>query len=293
MEPLIIRGRSIGDPELAEIRQQVEQHWNSGRVRISRELCASWNWRQHNGKLKDQVCRILLNRLEDKGLIKLPPRKGGGKQGKKRYYIPPATPPQYSTEPLHGRIDQFPVITLKMARRTPDEALWNYLVYRYHYKSYKILVGAHLKYIAYLNDQPIACMAWSSTVFRIGSRDSFIGWDQEARSKNNRFIVNNSRFLILPWIEIKNLASYLLGLSARTISGDWEQFYGYPVYLLETFVEKERFVGTCYKAANWRRVGETKGHAKKNSAFFYHGRIKDVYLYPLVSDFRRQLGAEQ
>ena len=180
-----------------------------------------------------------------------------------------------------------------MVRRTTDEALWNYLVCRYHYKSYKIIVGAHLKYIAWLNSQPIACLAWNSTVFRIQSRDDFIGWNKDARTRNNRFMVNNSRFLILPWVGIKNLASFLLGLSARTISNDWERFYGYPVYLLETFVERDRFAGTCYKAANWIRTGETKGHAKKNKKFYYHGQIKDVYLYPLVADFRSRLGVTQ
>lgn len=293
METQVIRGRRIGDAELAQIKQTIAQYWDKGRVVISRELCTVWDWRQHNGNLKDQVCRILLNRLEDNGLIKLPPRKGGGKQGKKRYYIPPEVVPNFSAIELHGRVDDFPAIELKMIRRTSDEALWNYLVYQHHYKSYKIIVGAHLKYIAYLVGQPVACMAWNSTVFRIQSRDQFIGWDQEARSKNNRFMVNNSRFLILPWIQIKNLASHLLGLCARTISRDWEAFYGYPVYLLETFVEKERFVGTCYKAANWQRVGETKGHAKKNKKFYYHGQIKDVYLYPLVPNFRERLGGIQ
>ncbi len=128
----------------------------------------------------------------------MPPRKGGGKQGKKRYYTPPAEQPEYSTTALRGRLDEFSGIELTMVRRTIDEALWNYLVYRYHYKSYKILVGAHLKYIAWLNSQPIACLAWNSTVFRIQSRDDFIGWDKDARTRNNRFMVNNSRFLILP-----------------------------------------------------------------------------------------------
>jgi hypothetical protein len=293
MEAMVIRGKSIGASDLVEIKQTVEQYWDKGRTFISRELCRSWNWRQHNGLLKDQICRILLNRLEEKQLIKLPPRQGGGTQGKKRYYTPPFEAPKFSAMARAGWVDNFSAIALKMVRRTPEEALWNYLVHKYHYKSYKIIVGAHLKYIAYLDDQPIACMAWSSTVFRIQCRDQFIGWESDTRSKNNRFIINNSRFLIVPWIQIKNLASYLLGLSARTISRDWQVFYGYPVYLLETFVEKDRFAGTCYKAANWICVGATKGHAKKNKKFYYHGQIKDVYLYPLVSDFRRQLGAIQ
>ncbi len=293
MEPLVIRGKSIGETELAHIRQTIQQHRAKGRVFISRQLCADWDWRQYNGQPKDQVCRILLNRLEDKGLITLPPRKGGGTGGKKRYYIPPDPVPEFSTGEFSGRIDEFTRPVLRMVRKTPEEALWNYLVYRYHKKSYKIIVGAHLKYIAYIDDRPVACIAWSSTVFRIQCRDDFIGWGQAGRSRNNRFVINNSRFLILPWVQIKNLASCLLGLSAGKISLDWENFYGHPVYLLETFVERDRFAGTCYRAANWQWVGSTKGHAKKNKKFYYHGRIKDVYLYPLVSDFRQRLGGWQ
>jgi len=290
MEPLIIRGKRIGASELAQINNTARENWDKGRVFISRRLCEEWNWRQYNGQLKDQVCRILLNRLEEKRLITLPPRKNGSNNAKRRYYVPPDPPPKFPAQALDGRIDEFSPIELRMVRRTPEEALWNYLVYRYHYKSYKIIVGAHVKYMAFIGDQPVACLAWNSTVFRIQSRDNFIGWDQEARSKNNRFVINNSRFLILPWVRIKNLASHLLGLSAGRISRDWENFYGYPVYLLETFVERERFAGTCYRAANWQRVGETKGHAKKNRKFYYHGQIKDVYLYPLVPDFRKRLG---
>ena len=175
-----------------------------------------------NSRIKSvEFCLIV---LKTRGLVKLPPRKGGSKKGKKRYYIPPEVPPDFPIAELQGRVDGFPAIELKMVRRTRDEALWNYLVHRYHYKSYKIIVGAHLKYIDYLDGQPIACMAWTSIVFRIQSRDQFIGWNQEARSGNNRF-------LVLPWIRIKNLASHLLGLSARRISENWERFYDYPVYL--------------------------------------------------------------
>jgi hypothetical protein len=290
MEPMVIRGKRIGDVELARIKQIAKCHWDKGRTFISRELCETWNWRQHNGQLKDQVCRILLNRLEQRNLIALPPRQGGTTKGKKRYYIPPAEPPRFIDTPLEGRLKEFPAIRLEMVRRTPDEALWNYLVYRYHYKSYKIIVGAHLKYIAYMENRPIACLAWSSSIFRIKCRDLFLGWSQESRNENIRFVTNNSRYLILPWVKIKNLASHLLSLSAKSISDDWQDFYGHPIYLLETFVEKARFRGTCYKAANWQCVGETKGHAKKNKTFYYHGNKKDVYVYPLVSNFREQLG---
>jgi len=198
-------------------------------------------------------------------------------------------PLEFPQEPLAGKLNEFPVVELKMVRRQPEEALWNYLVHRYHYKGYRILVGSHLKYLAFMDGTPIGCLSWSSSVFRIQSRDLYLGWTPESRTRGIRFIANNSRFLILPWVRIKNLASHLLGLSARVVSHDWMNFYGHPIYLLETFVETQRFQGTCYRAANWERVGITKGHAKKDGQFYYHGNRKDVYVYPLTTDFRKRL----
>jgi len=286
---LIIRGRIINDASLELIKQVTGKHWGRGRTFISRELCKIWDWRQPNGKLKDQVCRILLCQLEKRELLRLPPRKGGTTKGKKRYYIAPNPPPPYPDTPLVEKLKDFPGITLKMVRRCPEEALWNYLVYRYHYKSYKIIVGAHLKYIAYADAIPVACLAWCSSIFRIQCRDEFIGWTPQAKNHNIRQVVNNSRFLILPWVRIKNLASHLLAKSARALKEDWRNFYGHPVSLLETFVETDRFRGTCYQAANWIKIGQTKGHAKSQGKFYYHGRRKAVYLYPLTPDYRELL----
>ncbi len=167
----------------------------------------------------------------------------------------------------------------------------NYLVHRYHYKGFRILVGSHLKYIALFNDTPVACLAWGSSVFRIGDRDRFLNWSAQERTGNIRFIANNTRFLILPWVRVKNLASHLLALSARVVSRDWQNFYGHPIYLLETFVETARFQGICYRAANWIRVGSTKGHAKRNGQFYYHGNPKDIYVYPLINEYRSRLAA--
>ncbi len=286
---LIIRGRHITEQDLHQVRSVVAELWEQGRVAISRRLCRLWDWRQENGHYKEQVCRILLRRLESLGLITLPPPKHVANPPGKRYYVPPVPPPEIDETPLEGSVRHLGTIRLAMVRRTPDEKLWNYLVHRYHYKGYKIIVGAHLKYLAWADERPIACLSWSSSVFRIADRDRFIGWEAAARSANIRYVVNNSRFLILPWIQVKNLASYLLGLSARTVGRDWEAFYGYPIFLLETFVDQARFRGTCYKAANWVRVGETKGYAKKNTKFYKHGRKKDVLVYPLADDFRSRM----
>lgn len=287
---IVIRNRRITPLVLSQIQSVVENHWAKGRTYISRELCHLWDWRQPNGIYKDQVCRILLRKLEHKGHINLPPAKGGSADhSKRRYYVSPDPPPQICTEPVSGSVEEFPGIELRMVRRTPEEDLWNYFMYRYHYKSYRIIVGAHLKHMAFFQERPLACLAWSSSVFRIQDRDSFIGWNQDARSRNISLVANNSRFLILPWIRIKNLASHLLASSARFVSRNWLSFYNRPLYLLETFVDSSRFQGTCYQAANWIKVGQTKGHAKKNNRFYYHGQTKDIYVYPLSRDFRDRL----
>lgn len=288
---LIIRGKQIGPEELEQIKSVIAGHWTDGRVAISKELCRLWDWRQENGHLKGQVCRILLRKLESLGLIVLPPSKTGiANRPGRRYYIPPSEPPAVDGTPLTEGLGELPPVKLTMVRRTAHESLWNYLVHRYHYEGFRIIVGSHLKYIAWAGERPVACLSWSSTVFRIASRDRFIGWDPPVRSANIRHVINNSRFLILPWVRVKNLASHLLGLSARRIGADWQDFYGYPPYLLETFVDQGLFAGTCYKAANWIRVGETVGYAKKANRFYEHGRKKDVLVLPLVRDFRRRLG---
>ena len=287
---LLIRGRRITPDVLCQINSVIENCWDRGRTAISRELCLAWNWRQDNGALKDQVCRILLRRLEDKKLVFLPPPKRGvSNHPNRRYYVPPDQPPEHPCSPMEGAAKEYCPLEMLMVRRTEHEALWNYLVYRYHYKSYRIIVGPHLKHIVFWQDKPIACLAWGPSVFQIESRNEYIGWNQKDRSRNIRHIANNNRFLILPWVRVKNLASRILAMSARYVARDWQTFYGYPVYLLETYVDRSRFAGTCYKAANWQHVGQTKGYAKKENRFYRHGQIKDVFVYPLVHDFRAKL----
>jgi len=289
-QPFVIRKQVIGKSELDQIKTLIQEHWHRGRTYISKELCLLWDWRQENGVLKDQVCRILLRKLEDKGLIKLPPMLRQGVLSRNRqYYKPPQTPPLFIRQDIQGRLCDQPQVTLKLARRNCDEKLWNYLVHRYHYQGFRIIVGAHIKVMAYTGDIPVACLAWSSSVFHIQCRDEFIGWNKEQRNQNIRHLANNSRFLILPWIRVKNLASHILGLSVKQVSQHWKSVYGYPLYFLETFVERARFKGTCYQASNWRLLGQTKGHAKKKGQFYQHGNIKDVYVYPLCPDFKEHL----
>src|SRR2546427_9667002 len=164
--------------------------------------------------------------------------------------------------PLEASLAEIGSIEIRQVRRTPEEALFNSLLEQHHYLGYTQPVGEHLKYLVCAKGQPIACLAWSSAPRHLGSRDRFIGWSAEVRLKNIRLLAYNSRYLILPWIRVRHLASHLLGCIARRLSADWEHLYGHPIYFLETFVDPQRFRGTCYRAANWIRLGVTTGRGK-------------------------------
>jgi hypothetical protein len=220
------------------------------------------------------------------GLIRLPPRLNNANNEKRNQSIPVVS---IDPIPLHDKLSNLTLVELKPVRNTKLEPLYNSLVQQYHYLGYRQIVGNHLKYIAFIGNRPVACLGWGSAAWKIQSRDDFIGWNPATRRDNLHFVVNNTRFLILPWISVKCLASKILALNAKRISDDWLKTYNYPLYLLETFIEKDRFKGTCYKAANWICTGQTKGTAKKGRDHLFHGKIKDIYLYPLRKDFRKKL----
>jgi hypothetical protein len=233
------------------------------------------------------VCRSLLLLLESKGLIKLPARK-----------FTPANPLAKRKKPSRVIVDKTPVhccvgdlfpIKLEQVRRTRFEKIFNGLVSEYHYLGYTQPVGEHLKYIAFSHDRPIACLAWGSAPWYIGARDRFIGWSKKIRESNLHLIVNNLRFLILPWVQVSSLASYLLALNRHCLSQDWQDLYGHPVHLLETFVDTERYRATCYRADNWLCVGQTTGQGKLSKSRQPLLSKKAVYVYPLTKNFRREL----
>ena len=286
MLPITIRKRTISESDVKKIQDTIHEHWAKGRKGISWVLCQQWEWRQPNGKLKDMACREILLTLNRKGLITLPPPLHDGNNHKRNKSIPKI---HIDQTPLTQKLSALPQVQLKMVRGTESESIYNSLVHYHHYLGYCQIVGNHLKYIAYIGHRPVACLGCGSAAWSVKSRDAFIGWDKSTKEKNLHFIVNNTRFLILPWISIKYLASKVLALCANRISDDWLKIYNHHIYLLETFVEQHRFKGTCYKAANWVRVGQTKGTAKRGHDHLFHGNIKDVYLYPLRKDFRKKL----
>ena len=286
MLPITIRRRVITKADLESIQSTVNQHWDKGRTPISKILCQKWTWIQPNGQLKDMACREVLLTLSRKGLVSLPPplkNANNHKRNKTIYKI------AVDQNPLQEPLSHLPPVILKMVRGTDDEPLYNSLVHHHHYLGYRQIVGNHLKYIAFCDNRPVACLGWGSAAWSIKSRDAFVGWDKKTKENSLHFVANNTRFLILPWVSVKCLASKILAINAKRISDDWCKIYHHPIVLLETFVEQNRFKGTYYRAANWIRVGQTKGTAKRGHDHLVHGNIKDVLLYPLGKNFRKKL----
>lgn len=285
------RGRQVTASDLERVKAIIKANPHASRRFISKEVCRAWRWRQANGAPKDMVCRSLLLLLQSDGLIKLPPAKCKLPNPLADRKKPPNV--ELDRTPIECPLHELFPVDLKQVRRTPLEKLFNSLISQYHYLGYTQPVGEHLKYIAFSNEQPIACLAWSSAPWYIGARDRFIGWSAQTRQSNLSLIVNNTRFLVLPWVKVPHLASHLLALNRHRISEEWGRIYNHPVYLLETFVDTERFQGTSYKADNWIYVGKTTGRGKLSKSRAPTLSKKAVYVYPLTKDFRSRLNSQE
>jgi hypothetical protein len=290
-ELITYRGRAITREDVRFIREMIATHTGESRRTLSTKLCEAWQWRQANGALRDMVCRGMLLMLHRAGHIELPPVK-----------FVPHNPLAKRARPVPVLLDTTPIaVTLRdlqplefmLVRRSGEEPLFNSLMEEHHYLGYEQPVGEHLKYLVWAKGRPVACVAWSSAPRHIGVRDRYIGWDQQTRRRNIRFLAYNTRFLILPWVTVPHLASHILGRMAARLSDDWEQAYGHPIYFAETFVDTERFRGTCYRAANWVVLGKTTGRGKQSNSHVPNRSIKEVLGYPLTKHFRECLGSEQ
>lgn len=288
MAELRYRGRVFTTEDILYIRELIAAHPSESRRRLSQKVCEAWQWKQANGVLRDMVCRGLLLTLHRAGQIELPPVKFVPHNPLARRLRP--APTAVDTTPIEGRLKDIQPLSFVQVRRTADEPLFNSLIEQYHYLRYEQPVGENAKYLVWAQGRPIACLAWSSAPRHLGSRDRFIGWSQEARRHNIRFVAYNTRFLILPWVRIENLASHILARMAARISEDWQQMYGHPIYFLETFVDPEQFRGTCYRAANWVLLGKTTGRGKQSNSYVPNRSIKEILGYPLTKRFRELLG---
>ena len=282
------RGQEIGGDQIAFLREFIRAHASSSRWKLSRQLCEALGWKQANGALRDMVCRGLLLMLERAGQIELPPVRRHIR-GQCRTERPRPEAVLIDETPLIMPLKALGPVDIHPVRRTADEPLFNSLMEHYHYLAYEQPVGEHLKYLAWAQGRPVACLAWSSAPRHLGSRDRYIGWNAEARRRNIRFIAYNTRFLILPWVRVPHLASHILGKVTRALSGDWERMYDHPVYFAETFIDPGRFRGACHRAANWQLLGFTTGRGKNDHTNKPNRPIKEVLGLPLTRRFREHL----
>lgn len=287
MEPTLrFRGRVVTPDDLATIRTLLTTPGLSRRA-LSLQLCERWQWRQTNGMPCDAICRGLLLWLHRAGYIQLPPPQWTTRKAWRPRTS--AAPVLIDGTPITGALSALGPLVFHQVRRTPDEPLVNSLLAQHHYMGYQQPVGEHLKYLVVAGDRPVACFAWGSAPGALGIRDHFIGWSPAARQRNLRLLAMNTRFLILPWVQVPHLASHLLGRMAARVSTDWEQIYHHPIIWLETFIDPTRFRGTCYRAANWVVLGRTAGRGHRAPTKQPTRSIKEVLGYPLVPDFRRRL----
>jgi len=254
------RQRVITDADVAFIRQLVAEHPEASRKTLSTLLCKAWNWRQANGTLRTMVCRGLMLHLHRAGVIELPPIRRPMPNPLVERQRPALV--EVDTAPLCGRLAEVRPLEFRSVRRTAEEPLFNSLLEQYHPLRYVQPVGEHLKFLVYAGARPVACFAWSSSAHYLGSRDRFLGWSDEARRQNIHLLAYNPRFLLLPWVHIRFLASHLLSRMTGMLSAEWERVYGHPIYFVETFIDPERYRGTCYRAANWVILGHTTGRGK-------------------------------
>jgi hypothetical protein len=289
---LVLRNRRFNEDDLTLIRRTVDQH--RSRRLIGEELCRQWQWVYPNGAPKLVACWEALRRLEAKGLISLPPRRGGSTAPKRKWRLALSTgsPVRQLSLPLNispGTIT--PLVSegihWRLAIAGPLAVLYRELMQAHHYLGYRPAIGQSLRYIAYRGERPIGCLGWCAAAWKVAVRDRWIGWSETARRTNLSRVVNNTRFLILE--QRPHLASHLLGSNVRRLAQDWQTHFGYRPVLLETFVDTTRFKGTCYKAANWKMVGHTQGRGKYDRYTRRAETIKAVFVYSLIADFRSVL----
>lgn len=289
------RGREVGSKELEQIRDWLHWHPQWSRRRLSQELARHWDWRNPTGQLKDIAARDLLNRLEARGLIALPARQrrggrqkpqsvGSDQQAELALSCPTAVPSRSLSELL-------PLSWQLVRSGQPQRAQVARYLDRYHYLGYPDPLGQLHYLVRDRYGRDVACLLFGAACWKVAAREAFIGWSETQRQKGLMHLANNSRFLILPGVQVLHLASHLLAGTLRQLRADWLGHHGRPLWLLETFVQQERFTGTCYRAANWLKVGQTRGRTRNDQRHQIAMPIKDLYLLPLVPNWRQRLCA--
>ena len=285
-----LQGRELSPDDLGLIRQLLQEHPRWSRWRLSRVLCEHWHWRNAVGQIKDMAARTLLLKLQERGHIQLPPRRQTPANRMRQTQVTPGVWDRSVLASSLGELGSLEVSEVSRDRSQRQRVAA--ALSQFHYLGFGGAVGENLQYtVGDGHGRLLACLVFGAAAWKCQSRDQFIGWNLEQRRRNLGGLANNSRFLILPWIKVPGLASWVLGSVARRLSPDWQYKYGHPLHAVETFVEQERFAGTAYRAAHWLRVGATTGRTRQDRSRLLAAPVKDIYLHPLHRKFRERLCA--
>ena len=289
-ETIICQGRVVSESDLSMLRLIIRDHPDWSRHRITQYLCRHWGWRTHTGQLKTFAARSLIDKLEVRGWITLPPIRVECRRPHRRSF-PKVTPPQAT--PIAASFTDIAPVSFTLVRNgSYDHGCFGHYLSQHHYLGFKRTVGEHLEYLVRdRGGRDLACVLFGSAAWKSAPRDRWIGWNDAERQRKLNFMTNNTRFLILPWVRVPHLASHILGRILRRLRDDWMHRYGHPVYLVETFVEQGRFKGTCYQAANWTLLGQTQGRSRQDRRHTHAVPVKDILAYPLCKNFRNELCA--
>lgn len=287
-ESCLLQGRRIEPAQFLQVRELVAEHPQWSRYRLSRELCALWDWRTPTGQWKDMAARTLMIKMAARGWIQLPERR---RPSPNRHRLAPPPERSWPRRAVTGGLSELgPLEITEVSGQAPGRAEVRAALAQFHYLGYRTPVGENLQYLVHgQSGRLLAVVAFGAAAWKCAARDQWIGWTARQREARLSWIANNHRFLILPFVTVRYLASHLLGQLARRLATDWGQKYGHPVVLLETFVERERFAGTCYRAANWQGLGPTRGRSRQDRTRSLQVPVKEVYAYPLRADFRQEL----
>jgi hypothetical protein len=293
VEPICLQGRTLSGDDLTAVRALIAQHPDWHRTALSRHLCALWNWRNGAGRLKDMAARTLLLKLHARGLVELPPPQT--RTGRPCAQAPPIFQPELlssTPNPIDGRLASLQPLSLELVHTSGSRGRVKQLLAQYHYRGFNGAVGENVQYLAQdVHGRELAVMVFGAAAWKVAVRDQFIGWSAPQRQQHLSAIANQQRFLILPWVRVPHLASHLLALATARLSADWQTRYGHPVWLVETFVEVDRFAGTAYKAAGWLELGQTTGRTRQDRQHTLQSPIKSVWVRPLHPTFRQRLMA--
>jgi hypothetical protein len=289
-ESIIIRRRVLTPLAVEEIKELIKLEGIKGRSHISKRLCEIWDWRQSNGTYKEIACREILRKLSEKGYIEIPERlrKSGIKPGYKNRINKPEG---IDTREIECKIKEIGEIKIDLVETSEQREYYKGIVGTYHYLGYRPSIGENVRYLIYVEGRILSCIGFSASAWRVSCRDKYLEIEEKTREEKLRKIAGNDRFLILPWVKVTNLASTILSRVLRRIEKDWEKKYQNKIEIIETFVEKERFKGTCYKASNWRYLGETVGRGRNDRKNEKNQPIKEVYIYELKKDKRKRTNA--